>query len=646
MDLNKRIEIDNLVDKLNQYRKEYYVLDNPSVSDLEYDKLYDRLEELEKGIGYIRTDSPTQNVGYEVVSKLEKVKHNVPLLSLKKTTKIDELKEFLGNREGILMLKGDGLTGRLDYEKELILGATRGDGSEGEIITHNVRTFKNIPRKIDENISISGECMILENDFEILNSKLPKEDRYKTPRNLAAGSVRNLDSKICSNRNVKFYAFNVLKSDIDFNTKEEQLQYISSLGFTVIPYVKVNINNLEDKIKELEEIAINLFIPIDGLVLTYNDLEYGNSLGLTAHHPRHSIAYKFYQEDKETILKDIEWQVGRTGVITPVVFFDTVELDGTDVNKASLHNISIMETLKLGIGDKITVYKANQIIPQIRENLTKSNNIIIPSKCPICGEKTEIIISDKAKKLYCTNPNCEAKLLQRIKHYCSKSCMDIEGLSEKTLDKFIEKGFINNVLDIYKLDQYKNEIINMSGFGIKSYDKLINSIEESKECKLENFINALGIPNIGLENAKVLVNKFHNLETIRESNFNVLCNIDGIGETIANNIIDYFNNEENNKIINELLQYIKFIKEDVIEIGEVKDNILKGKKVYPTGKFELKKTDLKAKLEELGAIVENGYKKSLDYLLCGGDTSKSGKVEKAKKDGIKLMTEEELNKLF
>lgn len=649
--------IKELVNKLNQASEVYYNTSNTIMSDKIWDSLYDELVDLEKETGIVLTNSPTQNVGYKVISEFEEVKHKYPLLSLDKTQNIDELHEFARDKDCILMLKYDGLTIDIEYNNgKLIKAATRGNGEVGEDITHNIVAFTNVPLTIPikENINIFGEAIITYDKFNEINSKIKKEeDKYKNPRNLVSGSVRQLDSKVCKQRGVKFIAYGL--NGLDIRYKDQQFKTIEKCGFEVAQewwgYApEVDRKDLEVLINNLKERAAKRGIPIDGLVMCFRDMEYGKSLGRTSKFPRHSIAFKFYDEAEETILRDIEWQVGRTGVITPVAIFDTVELDGTEVNKASLHNISIIESLELGIGDTITVYKANQIIPQIRENLTKSNTLEIPSICPECGFETKIEQSERAKVLMCTNDNCKAKLVQKIKHYCSKNAMNIEGLSEKSIEKFIEKGYLNSIPDIYKLKE-KTEIKRMEGFGIKSFNKLVESIEKSKKCKLENFIYALGIPNVGKATAKIFRdfisgdNPYIKLCNIESLTVKDLLKMKDCGEVVANGIVEWFHNKDNIDMVNNFIDEISFVEESK-ETLIVKDNPLKGMRVYLTGKFSLKKNDLKVKLEELGAIVESGYKKSLDYLIVGGDISKSSKKDKALKDNVKIFTEEELIKLF
>lgn len=651
-------EMKSLISELNIASDMYYNTSNTIMNDKDWDMKFDRLKELEKETGIVLGNSPSINVGYEVKSKLEKVKHEYILRSLGKTKDKDELNSFISNKKAVGMLKLDGLTTDLIYEDgELTEGSTRGNGEIGENITHNVKTYVNVPQEIryKGKVHIVGESIATYDVFNEVNSKiLKKEDRFKNARGLAVGSVRQLDNSICKERKILFLAYNVFGKE--FINKEGELKWLEEQGFDVVDYRIVN--NLNEDIEELKSIAAKKQIPIDGLVFTYDDKLYGESLGNTAHHPNHSMAFKFYDEEEETVLREVQWQVGRTGVITPVAIFNPVELDGTEVAKATLHNVSTMKKFKLGLGDKITVYKANQIIPQIRENLTQSDTLEIPSKCPVCGHETNIKISDNAEFLMCENPNCKAQLVQKIKHYCSRNAMNIEGLSEKTIERFIEKGYLSSIEDIYKL-QDKTEIKRLEGFGVKSFNNLVKNIEKSKECKLENFIYALGIPNVGKTTAKTLVEYVNELpistiegnnldEVLLKMNFLTvedLLKMKDCGEIVANSIVDWFHNKDNINLVNSFIDGINFVTEEKIEVV-AKENTLKGMRVYPTGKFTLKKSKLKSKLEELGAIVESGYKKSLDYLIVANNSSKSSKKDKAIKDGVKIFVEEDLMKLL
>ena len=660
-DKELREKIKELIERLNKYSYEYYTLGDPSISDETYDSLYDELVELEQGSGIIFSNSPTQKVGNQVLPFLNKVTHKYPLLSLGKTKDDNEVMKWINNKDIVLMNKLDGLTVCLTYiDGKLTLAETRGNGEIGEDIIHNAKVFSNIPLEIPakEETVVVGEAIIDYDTFAIINSKLPQEEQYKNPRNLVSGTVRQLDSSICRRRNVQFVAYNLL-TNIK-GTKIEHLDTLEDLGFTVVPYVALNkkdysspnfsLNKYKDFVVEQAE---HYKYPIDGLVYTYNDITYGLSLGRTSHHPLHSLAFKFADDVETTTLLEVNWQVGRTGVITPVATFKEVELYGTTVNKATVHNLSIFKRLRLAIGDEIAVTKANQIIPRIVDNFNakdeltveRLNKIVqVPKKCPCCNEPTEQINTNNAQFLYCTNPFCKAKLIQRLSHYCSRNAMNIVGLSEKTLERFIELGILNDISDIYNLPSHRELIMSQKGFGAKAYTKLIGSVEKSKECKLANFIFALGIDNVGLSTSKDICTYFdNNLDKLRQADVNDLLQIKDVGEVTAISIYQFFyDNKVTDRLLDMLLPNLKFIdnqQEEVI-INNT-DNPLYGKKVYPTGKFSMKKAEIKEQLTSLGAIISNGYSKSLDYLICGGDTSKSGKVAKAQADGVKLITEEE-----
>lgn len=661
-DKELREKIKELIERLNKYSYEYYTLGDPSISDETYDSLYDELVELEQGSGIIFSNSPTQKVGNQVLPFLNKVTHKYPLLSLGKTKDDNEVMKWINNKDIVLMNKLDGLTVCLTYiDGKLTLAETRGNGEIGEDIIHNAKVFSNIPLEIPakgETIVV-GEAIIDYDTFAIINSKLPQEEQYKNPRNLVSGTVRQLDSSICKRRNVQFVAYNLLTNTK--GTKVGHLVTLEDLGFTTVPYAVLRKEDYSspnfslNKYKDfLIEQAEHYKYPIDGLVYTYNDIEYGLSLGRTSHHPLHSLAFKFADDVETTTLLEVNWQVGRTGVITPVAIFKEVELYGTTVNKATVHNLSIFKRLRLAIGDEIGVTKANQIIPRIVDNLNakdeltveRLNKIVqVPKKCPCCNEPTEQVNTDNAQFLYCTNPFCKAKLIQRLSHYCSRNAMNIVGLSEKTLERFIELGILNDIADIYNLPNHRELIMSQKGFGAKAYTKLIDSIEKSKECKLANFIFALGIDNVGLSTSKDICAYFDNdLDKLRQADVNDLLQIKDVGEITAISIYQFFyGNKATDHLLDDmLLPNLKFIdsQQEEITINNT-DNPLYGKKVYPTGKFSMKKAEIKEQLTSLGAIISNGYSKSLDYLICGGDTSKSGKVTKAQADGVKLMTEEE-----
>src|SRR5574344_350669 len=653
-------EIKELIDQLNKYSYDYYTKNGENCpSDETYDKLYDELLQLEKETGIIYSNSPTQKVGNVILDKLQKVTHEYPLLSLDKTKSIDELIKWTNNKDCVLMHKLDGLTIDITYENgKLVKAETRGNGVEGELITENVKQFTNVPLIISDKrkLHVAGEAIITFDVFTEINSKLPQDKQYKNPRNLVSGSVRQLDSSICKSRKVKFIAYNLFGSDLIF--KHQHLDYMKELGFSVVEwystYDLLPSYNIEGLIEDLKQKAKDLQLPIDGLVITYNDIEYGESLGRTSKFPLHSLAFKFYNDVEITKLINVEWNTGRIGVITPIAVFEDVELYGTTVNRASLHNVSIFKQFKLGMGDEITTTKMNEIIPAVIENITKSNTLQIPSICPSCGGETKIVSSDNSEVLICTNPNCKAKLVQQISHYVSRNAMNIDGLSEKTIEKLIDLELLKSIQYIYYLtnDKAKEIIIKQDGFGIKSYKNLVQAIEKSKHCKLQNLIFGLGIPNVGLSTAKNIVEYCKGdipIETI--NNITSLpkhkwLDMKDCGEIVANSIYEWFHNQCNLTMLGYLTQCELIFEEDKKVEVQNNDNILFGKKVYPTGKFSLNKTELKIKLEELGAVVSSGYAKSLDYLICGGDTSKSGKVDKARIDNVKTMTEEELLSLL
>ncbi|EDS76628.1 NAD-dependent DNA ligase LigA [Clostridium botulinum] len=641
---DKTQRVKELIKELNEASDKYYNSDKTTMIDKEWDDKFDELKQLEQETEVILSNSPTQKVGYEVKSKLDKVVHNIPLKSLGKTKSIDDLQKFIGNNEILIMDKGDGLTCELIYDNgQLLQGSTRGNGEIGEDITHNVKTFKNIPLQIDFKgyLKLSGESVILDEDFELINAKLDEEDKYSNSRNLVAGSVRQLDSKICDKRNVRFYAFSLLEcGEAEFKTKEEQLEFLSRLGFETIEYIKYdNSEELEQVISKMQKSAYEKGFPIDGLVFAYNNIEYANSLGDTLHHPLHSIAYKFYDEEYETKYIATEWQVSRTGMINPVARFEPVEIEGSVVERATLHNLDYFEDLKLGQGDTIKVIKANQVIPKVMSNDTMSNTEIIPTECPVCGGKTEEKLLKTARVLICINPECSAKHISRIVHYCSRNAMNIDGLSEKTIEKFVNLGYLKDIDDIYKLEQYKEEIINIDGFGTKSYNNMIEAIEKSKHCKLENFIFALGVPSVGLGTAKLLVKKFKSIEKVMNCNLEEIYSIDGIGDVVGNEIYNYFIiNKDSINLVNKLLKFIDFE-----EVKESSSNKLEGKTFVITGDVHVFKNrnEVKAKIEEMGGKVTGSVSKKTDYLINNDVESTSSKNQKAKDLNIPIITEEE-----
>lgn len=647
-------EMKELINKLNQYSYEYYTLGKPTISDTTYDGLYDKLIKLEEETGVVLSNSPTQNVGNVTLSKLEKTTHEYPMLSLDKTKSIDNLNNFRKNKDTILMLKMDGLTIDLVYDEKgnLIEGSTRGNAFIGEDITHNVKTFSNIPLKINNNfnktIHIIGEAIIDYDTFDNINSKLSDNDKYKNPRNLVSGTVRQLNSKVCKDRNVKFVGY--ILEGLNLPSKLYQLKLIKELGFETVEYQIISSKDkkdyLDSRIDYLRELSSNKKLPIDGMVLMYNDIKYGKSLGNTAHHPLHSIAFKFENDVEFTKLINVEFNVSRTGRVNPIALFNPVELYGTTVTRATLNNLSILKSLQLGLGDEIGVTKANEIIPMITDNLTKSNTLVIPKVCPVCGEPLIIKNDTNSEFLYCQNPNCKAKLVQSISHYCNRDAMNIVGLSEKSIEKFIEKGFIKSILDIYSLDKYKKEIVHMEGFGLKSYNKLIDSIEKSKQCKLENFIYAIGIPNVGLQTAKDICKYFNNdTDRIIVSDKTEYMHISGIGESVADSIVNYFIKTKNVKFINSLINQLSFIKDNPKENNNIS---LEGKTFVITGKVHIYKNrnEIKDIIESLGGKVSGSVSSKTDYLINNDINSNSGKNKTAKELNIPIISEEQFVELI
>lgn len=648
MDKIKRIQ--KLVKELNEYRNAYYNEARSDVSDAAYDKLFDELSELENETGVVYTNSPTQSVGYEVKSELEKVEHSHPMLSLDKTKSVDDLVKFAGDKDCILSLKMDGLTCLLTYEDGVLVQAeTRGDGEIGELITHNARVFENIPLTIDykEHFEIEGEAIITYDDFNKINESLSGDKKYKNPRNLASGSVRQLDSKIAAQRHIKFIAWKV-PTEIASNSFINRLQYAVELGFDTVPFLPIRGNSnaefINIVIEQLQRRANERSFPIDGLVATYNDITYGESLGMTGHHPKHSIAFKFYDEEVETVLKNIEWSMGKIGSLTPVAIFDPVEIDGTMVERASLHNVSILTKLDLQIGDTIIVYKANQIIPQVKENLSAKNResayIRIPSQCPVCESPTQIVKENDSEVLMCTNPHCKGKLLGRVSHFVSKKGMDISGLSEETIKKLIELGWIAEITDIYNLDQYYDRLSTMSGFGKKSVDKLRKSIENSKTVRLDKFIASLSIPGIGTSQSKELVKAFGAWDKFRDASVGCynFTQLDGFGDVLNNNIHSWF--EDMSNIADYLASLMTFESED----NSKTNNSLNGKSFVVTGKvYKFKNRDeVKEAIEKFGGKVTGSVTKSTFALINNDIESNSSKNKKAKELGVQIINEEQL----
>lgn len=551
-----------LIDILNKAASVYYQGKDEIMSNFEYDRMYDELSALEKESGLVLAGSPTQKVGYEVLSELPKQTHPSPMLSLDKTKQVDELSSWLGGKEGLLSWKMDGLTVVLTYENgELLNAVTRGNGVVGEVITNNAKVFKNLPVNIPfkGRMVLRGEAIITYSEFKKINALLSEEEQYKNPRNLCSGSVRQLNNEITAKRNVELYAFTLVEAEgVDFkNSQQNKMEFMKEQGFQTVEYKVVTSKNIYETVEWFSEKVKTNDFPSDGLVLLYDDISYGESLGSTAKFPRNAIAFKWADETAKTKLTEVEWSASRTGLINPVAIFEPVELEGTTVSRASVHNISIVKELKLGIGDTIEVYKANMIIPQIAQNLTKSGSLEIPDKCPVCGEKTSIHKENDVEVLFCENPDCLAKKIKSISLFVSRDAMNIDGMSEATIEKFISKGFLHELADLFKLNRYKDEIISMDGFGEKSYEKLVKAAETAKITTTAKFIYSLGIANIGLSNAKMVCKAFSNdLEKIRHASIDELVEIDGVGEIIAESFVKFFANENNNHMVDDLLDIV------------------------------------------------------------------------------------------
>lgn len=643
MDKSERIK--DLVELLNKANKAYYQEANEIMTNFEYDKLYDELVGLEKETGMVLSNSPTVNVGYQVVSQLPKEQHNSPMLSLDKTKEVGALADFAGDRKCLLSWKMDGLTVVLTYENgELVKAVTRGNGLVGEVITNNAKTFKNIPISIPYKgrLTLRGEAIIKYSDFEQINREIEDADsKYKNPRNLCSGSVRQLNSQVTAERNVNFVAFALINADdVDFgNSIEQQYKWMESQGFQVVEYRVVTRNSMEDAVKYFAEKIQTYDYPSDGLVLMFDDIEYGLSLGTTAKFPRNGIAFKWEDEQAETTLKYIEWSPSRTGLINPVAVFEPVELEGTTVSRASVHNISIMEELELGSGDRIKVYKANMIIPQISENLTKSGIDDLPKECPVCGNATEVKAENGIKTLYCPNSQCPAKHVKLFTLFVSRNGMNIDGLSEETLEKFIGAGYIKEFADIFHLDRYYEEIVATPGFGQKSYDNLMDSVEKARNVELSALIYSLGIPNIGSANAKLICKAFNNnIEKIRNASVEELIEIDGIGEIMAEKFCQYFADEDNIKKLDNLLKEVN--------IAEPEENTtpqnMDGLTFVITGSVEhfANRNELKSYIEKHGGKVTGSVSAKTNYLINNDAMSASSKNKKAKQLGVEIVTEE------
>ncbi len=650
-DKTKRIR--ELIGTLRAAGRAYYQESREIMSNFEYDKLYDELVSLEKETGIVFANSPTQNVGYEVVSALPKERHEKPMLSLNKTKSVEELADWLGGQTGLLSWKMDGLTIVLTYQNgTLVKAVTRGNGEIGEVITANAKAFVNVPLNISYQgeLILRGEAIIRYSDFEKINEQIEDVDaKYKNPRNLCSGSVRQLNSEITAQRQVHFYAFSLVKADgIDFkNSRKEQFEWLKTQGFEVVEYHEVTKETLPETVKMYSEAIAENDTPSDGLVLLYDDIAYGQSLGRTAKFPRDSIAFKWADEIQETKLLYIEWSASRTGLINPVAVFEPVELEGTTVSRASVHNISIMETLELGAGDRITVYKANMIIPQIADNLTRSGVRDIPEACPVCGGQTEVRQLNDVKSLYCTNPDCQAKKIKSFTLFTSRDALNIAGLSEATLEKFIGVGMIHEYADIFHLDRHQEEIVEMDGFGQKSYDNLIAAAEKASHTTLPRMVYGLGVAGIGLANAKMICRHFKNdFEAMRHATVEELVEIDGIGEVLAQAWTAFFSDEKNNAIVDHLLAELTFEAGDE-ESSEGADEAFAGMNFVITGSLEHFKNrkELQELIERRGGKVTGSVTSKTNYLINNDVASSSSKNKKARELGVPILSEEEFLKL-
>lgn len=648
--IDQKKHMQDLVQQLNEAAAVYYQGKDEIMSNYDYDRLYDELAALEKETGIILAGSPTRRVGYEVLSELPKETHAAPMLSLDKTKSVDALASWLEGQTGLLSWKMDGLTIVLTYENGTLQKAvTRGNGQVGEVITNNARTFTNIPLSVpyQGQMILRGEAVISYSEFRKINETLPEEEQYKNPRNLCSGSVRQLNNEITAKRNVSFFAFALVQAEgVDFhNSQEEKFLFLREQGFDVVEYQRVTSETLPAAIRSFADKIPQNDFPSDGLVLLMDDIAYGEGLGMTAKFPRNAMAFKWADETADTTLLEIEWSASRTGLINPVAIFEPVELEGTTVSRASVHNISIVHQLELGIGDTIQVYKANMIIPQIADNLTRSGKLTIPDTCPVCGHPAVIHHENDAEVLFCENPECLAKKIKSLTLFVSRDAMNIDGLSEATIEKFLSKGMLHELADLYHLSDYRETIIVMDGFGERSYEKLITALENSRQTTLAKFIYSLGISNIGLSNAKMICNALGNdLEHIRHATVEELTAIDGVGDVIARSFADYFASPEHNKTVDDLLQEITL--ETVQTDSQAQD--LSGLVFVITGSLEHfeNRSALKETIENAGGKVTGSVTKKTSYLINNDIASTSSKNKKAKELGVPIITEEQAMEQF
>ena len=645
----KKKRMKELVELLNRAGRAYYQEADEIMTNYEYDALYDELARLEKETGTTLAGSPTAHVGYEVLSELPKERHERPMLSLDKTKDVQALKEWVGSHRTLLSWKMDGLTIVLTYQNgELFKAVTRGNGEVGEVITNNARVFRNIPLRIpfQGELVLRGEAVIGYREFERINEEIPEADaRYKNPRNLCSGSVRQLNNEITAKRNVHFFAFSLVRAEgVDFeNSHEKEFLWLQGQGFETVEYRVVTAENLEEAVRWFSERIEENEYPSDGLVALYDDIAYGRSLGQTAKFPRDSMAFKWQDEIRETVLKEIEWSPSRTGLINPVAIFEPVELEGTTVSRASVHNISIMRGLELGVGDTIEVYKANMIIPQIADNKTRSGVRDIPTACPVCGGATEIRKINDVESLYCTNPDCQAKKIKSFTLFVSRDALNIEGLSEATLEKFIARGFIHEFADIFRLSRFREEIVELEGFGEKSYENLISSVEKARKTSLARVIYSLGIPNIGLSGAKLICRQLDDeVERLLAASEEELAAIDGVGPVIAASFTGYFADPEKRERFFRLLSELTLEKEETAAVQD-----LKGKVFVVTGSLThfSNRAELKDLIEKRGGKVTGSVTGKTDYLINNDTESSSSKNKKARELGIPVISEEEFLKL-
>ncbi len=642
MEKDVRRVMEELIEKLSEAAKAYYVDAKEIMTNYEYDALYDRLEALEKETGIILAGSPTQKVGYEVASELPKETHPSRMLSLDKTKSREELRDWLGEREGLLSWKLDGLTVVLTYEDGALTKAvTRGNGEVGEVITANAKTFVNLPVKISHkgSLVLRGEAVITYDEFERINEEISDADaKYKNPRNLCSGSVRQLDSSITAARHVRFYAFSLVSAEgTDFERRRDEMEWLSAQGFETVEWRLVDGESVIDAVEDFEKAVEKNPVPSDGLVLTYDDIAYGQSLGTTAKAPRDSIAFKWADQTAETVLREIEWSASRTGLINPVAVFDSVELEGTTVTRASVHNVSIMEDLALGVGDTITVYKANMIIPQIAENLTKSGSAVPPESCPVCGGKTRIKDENGVRTLWCENPECLAKQIKSFTLFVSRDAMNIEGLSEATIEKLIAKGLIKEQADILRIEEHRDAIVEMEGFGEKSFANLAASVEKAKNTTPERLLYALGIPGIGVANAKTIASacgrKWRKMTALTKEE---LLEIDGIGDVLADGYVKFFADPEKAAGVRDIEALVT-----LDETEEERDDFFDGLTFVITGSLEFyeNRDALKAEIEKAGGKVSGSVSSKTSYLVNNDITSTSGKNKKARELGIPVIDE-------